>query len=146
MKYFRHLALLSCLFFPCLSFSSTYQWVDENGVTNFSQNPPASGAFTVIDTGENYLGKQNQVPASLATPTPSPSSTQPAPAEQQLVDIVNTTNVSKETCEQLSDEINRLKTLPRIRLKSGGTYTRLSDDEKWAMIEEREQWYEKNCK
>lgn len=137
------LALLACLFFPIISQAAVYQWVDENGVTHFSQTPPENARFNVIDTKDTYPGGQQQPePTPPAAPTVNPN--QPAESEQQVIEVTEN-KPSQEKCDLVAKEIEQLKTLPRIRLKTGDTYKRLTDEEKKAMIDERIAWHKKYC-
>ncbi len=141
MKSLYLLCLLSSVLYSCIANATTYKWVDENGVTHFSQSRPDNAEYTILQQKKFH----QKTPAKKQTKdlTP-PNSTQENSAEMvQRIDGKET--LSKEKCEQLKLDLEKLTTIPRIRVKHGDTTKYLTDEEKQTMMDERIHWIENYC-
>lgn len=128
------IALLASLFSLSIATSSNsaplYEWVDENGVKHFSQQPPehmpnmrptnVSGIPSV--SGENTT-EQEQVAV-----TPETGSSEVIPEVEKVDNPVK----SPELCEQARKNIQQLTDFRRVRApdKETGELRYLSDEEK----------------
>jgi glutaredoxin len=60
MNVYRQLVLLACVLSGVASAESFYKWVDDQGVTHYSQSPPSGGRANTIDI---ELAPAQQAPA-----------------------------------------------------------------------------------
>jgi hypothetical protein len=66
---------MSCLVLACASAMATvYKWVDENGVTHYSDQPHPKAQEVDVKSAQTYQS------TGVATPSSAPTSTQPAVA------------------------------------------------------------------
>ena len=135
-------SLLFCFICPCLAHAATYQWVDENGVTHFSQTLPPKAEYKVIQDKQRYPSNPAKQQTNEAPP-PEPQPEKSAEAEQSSSE---TQPLSKEECDQIKLDLEKLRSIPRIRLQQGDSTKLLTDEEKQTMIDERTQWLESYCK
>lgn len=139
-------ALLLCLLaLPC--HAAIYKWVDEKGVTHYSEQPPASGKGQEI--------QPRVTPASPPSPTPSkPASNKlkedrPAEArESSTPREVLTMPAEKmlEQCQNARQRLQQLESSPRILVKGAdGEMQRASEEERQRMIEDERKRIQLYC-
>lgn len=96
-----------------------YKWVDENGVTHYSAQPPANQETSEIrvSTGHSEPTKAPAAPASTSTntSTSSEATTEQAAAPQPV------STKDKEKCEATRKNIWNLENFPRVRAKDEKT-------------------------
>ena len=129
-------SLLLCLS-PALMASQVYKWVDSNGTTHFSAQPPQGQSATSINTN---------VPASKApeaSPEPQRESFSAiADPEQAAIDKKVKEEVAakeaeiKQYCESARNDLSQLQNNPRIRMEVDGEVKRLGEDERQTKIAE----------
>ena len=134
---------------PALSWAATYQWVDENGVTVYSQLPPP-----------------NQQEVRKVGPPPPPA-TSPKDAQQQLRNLQQRLADSREdrelqadtarkesenqqlraeNCRKARDNLRILQQRARQLIKqSDGSYRRYTPEEKAEKTAEYEAMIKKSC-
>ncbi|TBU90956.1 DUF4124 domain-containing protein [Phytopseudomonas dryadis] len=125
--------------------SQVYKWVDAQGVTHFSAQPPQGQQATTINT---------------ATPPPAPSPAEPQAAptfdsiadpEQAAIDARVKKEVAakeaerKQYCEAQRTNLAQLENNPRLRLEEGGQVRRLGEDERQQRIADTRKAIEENC-
>lgn len=123
--------------------AATYQWVDENGVVHFSQIAPSQPNYKIIPLKHSYQNT-NKTPSTAKTESP-PSQTNP-PSEKPAISSTGKMTASKEECEQIKLDLEKLRSIARIRLQQGDSTKVLTEEEKQAMIDERETWLKTVCK
>lgn len=128
----------------------TYRWVDENGVTVYSQSPPPSGKATIIKT-----------------PPPSPSS-KPGETLDKLKARLNELNESnrkkseakakekkaaedaeknQRICEDAKKHLAYLEGIGRLKKKmDDGNYKILAEEEKTAEMDKTRETISEYCK
>lgn len=134
--------MASLLFAGLLSLSATaqaaeyYTWIDENGVTNFSQRGPQSGDASVISKGSR---PGQQTPADNARPKPIPEPEPANPevdpdtviAEQRAAVAAKIAEQKAANCEIGKRNLTSLEMYERIRVMGeDGKERLLSDAEK----------------
>ena len=142
----RKLMITTLLTLACSSAMATqlYKWVDEDGVTQFSQQPPAD----------------NQYQRMNVAPTPEPGTpTAPAPSMTEGAPAANTSEPTPEQeqdpeykaklaayCDALRSRLTTMENNPRLRrTKEDGTVERIGEDERQAMIEQTRKDLQANC-
>lgn len=117
-----------------------YRWVDANGVTHFSAQPPQ--------------GQQAQSLRLAVQPPPAPAS-QPAATtgerEQQDIErkvkreIAEQQAERKTYCTALRTQLAQLENNPRIRVEQAGQVRRLGEEERQARIAETRKRLSEDC-
>lgn len=123
--------------------SQVYTWVDEKGVTHFSENPPSDHPAT-----------------SFRTTTPAPRMPQPTrlppldnkDPEQEAVErqvkrkIATQEAERKKYCESVRANLAHLQNNPRLLAEINGETHRLTEEERQARIAEAKKAIEKSCR
>lgn len=143
MKPLCRTLLISSLMWPCLTHAATYQWVDENGVTHFSQTAPSQPNYKIIPSKQRYQSNATAQPTAKTDSSPSQS---PPPTEKPNVSAASEMTATKEECDQIKLDLEKLRSIARIRLQEGDSTKVLTEEEKQAMINERENWLSTLCK
>ena len=116
------------------SASTTYRWVDENGNPVLSDRPPEAGVpYTEVgvDTGFRRYPK----PAAPETVAPDDAATggSSAPMADTLDQVTPDTALAAEAdpdlCERARDNIFKLETFPRMRVRDDSGEVRFMSDE-----------------
>lgn len=111
-----------------------YKWVDENGVTQFSQQPPASNQYERMTvTPPPELGSvaapttQPEANGSAADAEDNAATDQQAEREQQAL--------RDAQCAKLREDLKTMETNPRLaRTNAEGEMVRLGEEERQAMM------------
>ncbi|MBU1283320.1 MAG: DUF4124 domain-containing protein [Gammaproteobacteria bacterium] len=127
--------------------SQVYKWVDAQGVTHFSAQPPQGQDADSINT---------------ATPPPKPAVTEEKKAaptfesiadpEQAAIDEKVKQDVAakeverKKYCEDVRTNLAQLQNNPRLRMEVDGELRRLSEEERQSRISETQKSIAENCK
>lgn len=127
--------------------SQVYKWVDAQGVTHFSAQPPQGQQATSINT---------------ATPPPKPaepveSEAEPtfdsiADPEQAAIDKKVKQEVAakelerKKYCENMRTNLSQLENNPRLRTEVDGETRRLTEKERQQRISDAQKAIATNCK
>lgn len=134
-------ALATVLLFPGVADAAVYKWVDGQGVTHYANTPPPHGDFTTVETQVAPTVETEQTGSRAATGEPPT-----AEPEQRFTLQATNQPADAQLCRQVAEEVERLANIARIRLQTAETTKLLSDEEKRALIQERRDWHEKNCK
>lgn len=121
-----------------------YKWVDAQGVTHFSEQPPQGQQANTVNT---------------ATPPPPAPEPKPAPTFQDIADpqqAAADAKVKKEVaeqeaqrlkyCETQRNNLAQLENNPRVRVEDGGEMRRLGEDERQQRIADSKKAITENCK
>ncbi|MCU1718756.1 DUF4124 domain-containing protein [Pseudomonas sp. 5P_3.1_Bac2] len=146
----RRFVIASCLLLclsPSLMASQVYKWVDSNGTTHFSAQPPQGQTATSINTN---------VPVSKEPPAAEPAQRESfndiADPEQAAIDKKVKEEVAakeaeiKKYCESARNNLAQLQNNPRIRMEVAGEVKRLGEDERQAQIAELSKSIAETCK
>ena len=142
-------ALLGLGLAASLAYAAAYKWVDEQGVTHFSQFPPTGRQVETIATPKSP-------PADNAPTSPSPAAEPAAKApDQPPADGTPKTEaeakqqlaaVRQENCRRARANLNTLTTGGRLRYTDAeGTVRYLSDEERAQRVEEAQKQIEQYC-
>lgn len=119
--------------------AQVYKWVDEDGVTHYTQQPPPGGEAQVIDP-------------DVAQPTAAPpaggsgdeaAATGDASGESSGDD--GDTQSMAEFCSQLRDEAQLLASDRPVKVQSGDSVTDLSGDARQQRLQETRGQIEQYC-
>lgn len=142
----RKLLITTLLTLACSSAMATqmYKWVDENGVTQFSQQPP---------TDNQYQRMNVTPPPQPSTPAPQPpvraedeaATTETEPAQQQTDDAEYRAELAAY-CESLRNRLTTMENNPRLRReRADGTMERIPEEERQEMISKAKADLQANC-
>ena len=141
----RKLMITFLLALGCSSAMATqlYKWVDENGVTQFSQQPPPDSQYQRMNVAPvPELG-------APAQPNPPVTSDSSEPATNDVSPAVDEAAAKAELEAYCASQRNRLTTMennPRLsRTLPDGTVERIGEDERQAMIAETRSDLQKYC-
>lgn len=126
--------------------SQVYKWVDAQGVTHFSAQPPQGQEATSINTAVPAAK-----PAASETPKPAPTFESIADPEQAAInekikqDVAAKEAERKKYCADVRTNLAQLQNNPRLRMEVDGEVRRLSEDERQARISETQKSIADNC-
>ena len=141
------LALAAALCFTS-AHAEMYRWVDENGVTHFSQAPPASGDATRLEKpAADPVGNSDTVQSvneqwqQLQDRRDERAEQEEQAQEQQDLQARREANcrAARNNLEVLQGPTNRLIKTP------GGDYQRLTEEERQERIRKAEEIMERDC-
>ena len=124
--------------------AQVYKWVDAQGITHFSAQPPQGQTAQTLNT---------------VTPPPKPVAAESDVSEnsESLVDqekidrkvkqqVAEQEAERKRYCETLQTNLAQLQNNPRVRVEENGEVRRLKEEERQSRIAETKQKIEENCK
>lgn len=125
--------------------AQVYKWVDAQGITHFSAQPPQGQAAQTLNTVT-----PPPKPAAAAEPDASESSA--SLVDQEKIDrkvkqqVAEQEAERKRYCETLQTNLAQLQNNPRVRVEENGEVRRLKEEERQSRIAETKQKIEENCK
>ena len=154
MRTIASLFVLAFLAFGSLgSHAQVYKWVDTDGVTHYSQQPPEAGAAQEIP-----------VPGAAAAPGPQdgakPEADTPATADrraEELTDDIRARRAEEDrqqaeidqqrtaACEQMRNNLKTLQERARVRIEENGSSRVLTPEEQAQQIIDLEKRIEETC-
>lgn len=145
----RKIVISAALSLVCTSAMATqmYRWVDENGVTQFSQQPPAEDQYQRMqvkpapELGTGSLAPDTDSPGdeqAESTDSAEPAAAaQPTPEQQAKL---------AEQCDALRANLTTMQNNPRLRRTlEDGTVERIGEDERQAMIAKAQADLQEHC-
>ncbi|QSX33040.1 DUF4124 domain-containing protein [Shewanella avicenniae] len=129
------IVILAALSLPVAQATTIYKWVDKNGVTHFSQDPPPA------DQTVQQLDANSMEPQKIGTVAPERTNDTPAtdPAAEKL--RAQNAEQAKSICEQATFKLNVLKTHTRLQTsdpKSGDT-VQMTEEQRQQEIKAQEE-------
>jgi len=127
--------------------SQVYKWVDAQGVTHFSAQPPQDQDATSINTAI-----PPPKPAVAEEQKAAPTFESIADPEQAAIDEKVKQEVAakeverKKYCEDVRTNLAQLQNNPRLRMEVDGEVRRLSEDERQSRISQAQKAIADNCK
>ncbi|TBU73376.1 DUF4124 domain-containing protein [Phytopseudomonas daroniae] len=121
-----------------------YRWVDAQGVTHFSEQPPQGQQATTVNTATP--------PPPSTEPKPTPTFENIADPEQAAIDAKVKQEVAEQEtqrrkyCESQRNNLAQLENNPRVRVEDAGEMRRLGEEERQQRIAESKKAIEENCK
>ena len=129
--------------------ATMYKWVDENGVTVYSQTPPATGKSTEVkpppppaESPETARQRLNQRLQKL----------EDAAEDRELVETKQNeqekrSDVFKANCSAAQNNLRNLEGNPRKLVgRPDGSYVRLDEEERQELLQKSREQVEKFCK
>ena len=121
-----------------------YKWVDAQGVTHFSEQPPQGQQATTVNTAAP--------PPASTEPKPAPTFDSIADPEQAAVDakvkqeVANQEAERRKYCEIQRNNLSQLENNPRVRVEENGEMRRIGEDERQKRIADSRKAIDDNCK
>lgn len=145
---FRYQAILIPLLLVCgLSQAATiYKWVDKNGVTHFSEQPPPDDAQTQTLNAAEIEPK----PIGFDSPKPIPKADAAVSDEQKNADLIRQQNADQADaiCEQAKQNLDVLSNFNRVTRKddSSDEPVMMTDEERESALAEAKKRISLFCK
>lgn len=123
-----------------------YKWVDAQGVTHFSEQPPQGQQSTTVNTSAA------SAPSAPVEPKSTPTFDSIADPEQAAADTKVKQEVAaqeaerKKYCETQRNNLAQLENNPRVRVEEGGEMRRLGEDERQKRIADSKKAIAENCR
>ncbi|MDR7025788.1 MAG: DUF4124 domain-containing protein [Pseudomonadales bacterium] len=127
--------------------SQVYKWVDAQGVTHFSAQPPQGQDATSVNTAA-----PPPKPAVAEDKKAAPTFESIADPEQAAIDEKVKQDIAakeverKKYCEDVRTNLAQLQNNPRVRVDVDGEVRRLSEEERQSRISEAQKAIAENCK
>ena len=127
--------------------SQVYKWVDAQGVTHFSAQPPQGQDATSVNTAA-----PPPKPAVAEDKKAAPTFESIADPEQAAIDEKVKQDIAakeaerKKYCADVRTNLSQLENNPRVRTEVDGEVRRLSEDERQSRISEAQKAIAENCK
>lgn len=140
----RRTLLLAALLFGCIGTAGAgqiYKWVDAQGVTHFTAQPPQTAAASVVPSA-----KQPPAPA----PAPTAPSTADDPKQAEVDARVRDELAQKEKeredyCSTVRTNLAQLRNNKRLKVKAEGEAHLVTHEERQARIVEAEKAIAEHC-
>jgi Domain of unknown function (DUF4124) len=136
----------------CVSLSVSaafYKWVDKNGITQYSQTPPATGSYQELHSSPPAAQSNSEQPsqdASSANKESDSNQTKTAPQAQHEQDIAKQQAAREQNCQLARQRVSILERDGRIRTKAAdGSVRVMSEEEKQAKLDESRKMVEEMC-
>ncbi len=138
LKHSLLLVMLMTISLPIVQAATIYKWVDKNGVTHFSQDPPPTENQTIeqLDSAKLAPPKLGSV-APSATTEPAPTASNPSVAEISA----RNAEQAKSICEQAKFQLDVLNTHRRLQRQDAttGAIIEMSEEERQQQIATQQQ-------
>lgn len=124
--------------------AQVYKWVDAQGITHFSAQPPQGQAAQTLNT-------VTPPPKSVAAESDASENSESL-VDQEKIDrkvkqqVAEQEAERKRYCETLQTNLAQLQNNPRVRVEENGEVRRLKEEERQSRIAETMQKIEENCK
>ncbi|MGF1546830.1 MAG: DUF4124 domain-containing protein [Thiotrichales bacterium] len=112
--------------------AAPYKWVDEHGVTHYSQIPPAGKPSSEVRIREAQVDPA-AAPSAARPPGAGLSATESLGGAE--VETDESARVRQENCKRARENLGVLESNRRIRIKQDDDYRVLSDAERLEKIE-----------
>jgi hypothetical protein len=127
--------------------SQVYKWVDAQGITHFSAQPPQGQEATSVNTATPPAK-----PTAEAEKPAAPTFESIADPEQAAIDAKVKQEVAakemelKKYCQDVRTTLSQLENNPRVQMEVDGEMRRLNEKERQARISEAQKSIAENCK
>ncbi len=128
--------------------AKTYRWVDDNGVTIYSQTPPPTGNATIIKPPPSPATPPDEIMQNLKRRQAAIDESKKRKNETGEKGSAEARNVEikQQNCDTSRKNLAEITRHPRVRMKmDDGGYKQLSDQERQAEIDKYNQDIEKFC-
>lgn len=124
---------------PTCMAGQVYKWVDAQGVTHFSSQPPQGTEATTVIKSTAPAGKPP------APPSGGTIGNQKAIDEEVKKQVAEQEAQLKTFCEQARTNLAQLQNNPRLREEVEGEIRRLTEEERRQRIDETRKQIEEHC-
>jgi hypothetical protein len=124
---------------PMCMAGQVYKWVDAQGVTHFSAQPPQGAEATTVIKPSPSVGKPPAPPSGTVI------GDQKAIDQEVKQQIAEQQAQLKAFCEQARTNLAQLRNNPRVREDVGGEMRRLTEEQRQDRITESQQQIAENC-
>ena len=124
-----------------------YKWVDANGVTQYSQSPPASGHYQEMRSSPpaaeaNAERQSTETSPPAQDPASDPAATTPPDHQQQAQQQA----ARAQNCQLAKQRLSQLENHPRIRYTAAdGSIRVMSEEEKQTKLMETHKMIDDMC-
>ena len=128
--------------------AKTYRWVDEKGVTIYSQSPPPSGKATIINPPPKPAAAPNEIMKDLKRQQTAidDASKKKQETAQEREQKAKNEETKKQNCAVARKNLEMVQQHPRARIKKeDGSYKTLSPEERKVEIEKNTKYVEEFC-
>ncbi|MCP3670166.1 MAG: DUF4124 domain-containing protein [Gammaproteobacteria bacterium] len=128
--------------------AKTYRWVNENGVTIYSQSPPPSGNAAIIKPPPKPAASPDEIMKNLQQRQEAMDKVRNKETEaDKIADReAKNTEMKKKNCEVSRKNLEVSTRHPRVRMKQeDGSFKHLTDKERQAQIDKANKDIEKFC-
>lgn len=128
--------------------AKTYRWVDENGVTIYSQTPPPSGKITIIKPPLPPAAPPEEIMKDLKRRQAALDEAKKKKEEsgEKEADEAKNAEIKKQNCKISRKNLADIERYPRVRMKmDDGSYKQLTDEERQAEIDKYTKDIEEYC-
>ena len=120
-----------------VSAGTTYRWVDQNGNPVLSDRPPEAGIpYTKVGLDTGFRRYAKPVAPEVAAPDDAATASSPASPSKSSDQVTSDTTVLVEAdpdlCDRARDNIFKLETFPRMRVRDDSGEVRFMSDEERA--------------
>ena len=125
-----------------------YKWVDENGVTQYTQTPPPKGEAEEIAPAPAPRGNPEETRRDLQDRLEAFNKRreEQARAERESAEESAAREQLAADCEKITDNLKILKSNPRLlEQQPDGTRTRLSEEQRQERIQRFTEEFAENC-
>ncbi|SFP61478.1 protein of unknown function [Geopseudomonas sagittaria] len=142
----RRTLLLASLLLGCASATCAgqiYKWVDAQGITHFTAQPPQAGQASLVPPA-----KQPPSPTPVATPASPGQDSDPTQADidaRVRKEVAAKEKERADYCVSVRTSLAQLRNNPRLRMDVNGEMRRVSEDERQAKIAEAEKAIGEHC-
>jgi cell pole-organizing protein PopZ len=142
----RRTLLLASLLLGCASAACAgqiYKWVDAQGITHFTAQPPQAGQAALVPPA-----KQPPSPPAVATPATQAQDSDPTQADidaRVRKEVAAKEKERADYCVNVRTTLAQLRNNPRLRMEVNGEMRRVSEDERQAKIAETEKAIGEHC-
>lgn len=128
--------LALALFFTSAAEARMYRWVDDNGMTVYSQSPPPSGEATEIKVNTSTAAP-SQKPATDSSPKAETAAPEKKAAGPTQAEIDESNRIKAENCKAATSNLKLYENLGNKLVKTpDGLYKRLTEEERQQKIQE----------
>lgn len=147
----RRLLLLAGLLCACAGSADAgqiYKWVDAQGATHFTSQPPLAGASSVVPAAKQPPAAEPTA-APATSPDAAPTGQVPSQADidaRVREDVAKKEKERADYCTTLRTNLSQLRNNPRVRVaEKDGEARRITEEERQAKIAEAEKAIAENC-
>ncbi|MCW8889481.1 MAG: DUF4124 domain-containing protein [Sedimenticola sp.] len=126
--------LTLALLFTSAAEARMYRWVDDNGMTVYSQSPPPSGEATEIKVNTSTAAPDKKV---ADTPPEQAAKPEAKPTGPTKAEIEESNRIKAENCKAATSNLALYENLGNKLVKTpDGLYKRLTEEERQQKIQE----------